>query len=114
MAIYTVRSETSKEETAHRTWKAAVNAASRMNDPARIIERDENGERAYNILGDPIDDESFTVGDTVRFAEALEPGDDDARFVVTEDNGDRLFVRLVCDLPIPPTSLVRRSEMVKV
>lgn len=53
----------------------------------------------------------FTVGDLVQYRECLEAGDETARFVVAEDNGDRLLVRFVCDLPIPPTSVVRRDEM---
>jgi hypothetical protein len=55
----------------------------------------------------------FTVGDLVRFAEVLEPGDDLARFVVVEDNGDRLIIRLVCNMSIPPTSVVLRSDLVR-
>lgn len=53
----------------------------------------------------------FTVGDLVMYRECLEAGDESARFVVVEDNGDRLLVRLVCDWTIPPTSVVRREEM---
>jgi hypothetical protein len=52
-----------------------------------------------------------TVGDLVRFCEIVDPGDESARFEVIEDNGDRLIVRLLCDLPIPPTQLVRRSDV---
>ncbi len=57
--------------------------------------------------------EYITVGDQVRFAEVLEPGDESALFDVIEDNGDRLLVRLVCDLPIPPTQVVRRDDVRK-
>ncbi len=56
----------------------------------------------------------LAVNDVVRFAEELEPGDRDARFVVLEVNGDRLLVRFVCDLPIAPTQVVKASEVVKV
>ena len=55
----------------------------------------------------------LAVGDKVRFAEEMEPGDREARFVVLEANGDRLLVRLVCDLPIAPTQVVMASEVVK-
>ena len=55
----------------------------------------------------------FTVGDQVRFREALDPGDDLCLFDVIEDNGTRLMIRLVCDLPIPPVKVVRRADMCK-
>ena len=45
-------------------------------------------------------DDGFTVGDQVRFREALDPGDESCLFDVIEDNGDRLMIRLICDLPI--------------
>lgn len=54
---------------------------------------------------------AFTVGDRVRFKEAIDPGDESARFEVIEDNGDRLLIRLVCDLPIPPVQVVQRAEV---
>jgi hypothetical protein len=49
----------------------------------------------------------------VRFREAVEPGDDKCRFQVIEDNGDRLMLRLICDLPIPPISVVPTVEVCK-
>ncbi len=55
----------------------------------------------------------FTVGDQVRFREALDPGDELCLFEVTEDNGDRLMIRLVCDLPIRPVKVVRRADVRK-
>ncbi len=55
--------------------------------------------------------EAFTVGDRVRFREVLDPGDKSAVFEVIEVNGDRLMIRLVCDLPIPPVQVVRREEV---
>jgi hypothetical protein len=57
--------------------------------------------------------DGFTVGDRVRFKEALEPGDESARFDVIEDNGDRVMIRLVCDLPLPPVQVVRRDDVCK-
>lgn len=58
--------------------------------------------------------ETFTVGDRVMYREVLEVGDESAVFEVIEDNGDRLTVRFVCDLPIPPTTVVRREELRRV
>jgi hypothetical protein len=55
----------------------------------------------------------FTVGDQVRFREVLDPGDELCLFDVTEDNGDRLMIRLVCDLPIRPVKVVRRADVRK-
>ena len=46
-------------------------------------------------------------------SEALDPGDDLCLFDVIEDNGTRLMIRLVCDLPIPPVKVVRRADMCK-
>ena len=34
-----------------------------------------------------------------------------ALFIVSEDNGDRLIIQLVCDLPFAPTELVRPSDI---
>jgi len=56
----------------------------------------------------------ITVGCCVRFRSMVDPGDSDARFTVLEVNGDRLLVRLVCRLPIPPTSVVMESEVILV
>ena len=53
------------------------------------------------------------VGDKVRFRNVIEPGDETSRFEVIEDNGDRLMVKLICDLHIPPISVVRTSEVCK-
>jgi hypothetical protein len=55
--------------------------------------------------------ETITVGSRVRFKEALEPGDESARFDVIEDNGDRLLIRFVCNLQIPPVQVVHRSDV---
>ncbi len=55
----------------------------------------------------------FTVGDKVRFREALDPGDESCLFDLIEDNGDRLMIRLFCDLPIRPVKVVRRADVCK-
>jgi hypothetical protein len=47
---------------------------------------------------------------TVRLANPVK-GEESVRYVVVEDNGDRLLIRLICDLPIPPVELVRREEV---
>lgn len=53
----------------------------------------------------------FTVGDQVRFIETLDPGDELCLFDVVEDNGDRLMIELICDLPIRPVQAVRRADV---
>ena len=53
----------------------------------------------------------FTVGDQVRFREVLDSGDELCLFDVIEDNGDRVVIRLVCDLPIRPVKTVRRDDV---
>ncbi len=57
--------------------------------------------------------DTISVGDMVRFMEIVDPGDEDSRFIVIENNGDRLMIRFVCDLPIPPTQVVLRSDVCK-
>lgn len=55
----------------------------------------------------------FTVGDTVRFTEPLDPGDEDCRFTVLEDNGDRVLIQDISDMAIPGTKVVRREDVCK-
>jgi len=50
------------------------------------------------------------IGETVRLANPG-PGEEAARYVVVQDNGDRLQIRLVCTLPIPPVETVRRADI---
>jgi hypothetical protein len=47
----------------------------------------------------------------VRFIETLDPGDELCLFDVVEDNGDRLMIELICDLPIRPVQAVRRADV---
>jgi hypothetical protein len=51
------------------------------------------------------------VGAVVRYVRTVDPGDEDYRFVVVEDNGDRIMIKLICDLPIPPVWVVPRCEV---
>jgi hypothetical protein len=53
----------------------------------------------------------FTLGDQVQFRDVLDPGDDECLFDVIEDNGDRVMIRLVCDLSIRPVKVVRRADV---
>lgn len=52
---------------------------------------------------------AFSVGDVVAIrAEWRDrPEEAGARYRVTENNGDRLFIELECALPIRPVELVR-------
>lgn len=56
----------------------------------------------------------FKVGDVVKFREVVDAGDERARFVVTDVYDHRLIIRLVCDLPIPPTQVVNDSDVMLV
>lgn len=40
------------------------------------------------------------------------PAEGESLYRVVEDNGDRLIIELVCDLPIPPQELVAREMVV--
>lgn len=51
------------------------------------------------------------VGDIVVFKEVLDAGDEDARMVVIEDNGDRVLVRHLVDMKLQPTSIYLKSDL---
>jgi hypothetical protein len=42
------------------------------------------------------------------------PGEENIRFQLVEDNGDRVLIELICDLPIPPRECVASDEVVLV
>jgi hypothetical protein len=50
------------------------------------------------------------LGKTIRLTHPAK-GEESARYLVVEDNGDRLLAKLICDLPIPPVELMRRSDV---
>jgi hypothetical protein len=52
----------------------------------------------------------FKIGERVRLTQPA-VGEESAVYVVQEWNGDRGFIRLKCDLPIPPVELVRSSDI---
>ena len=57
------------------------------------------------------------TGDIVRFAVAIESCDENTRFIVIDDYGtdcNRCMVRLICDLPIPPTYVYFKEDLVVV
>ena len=49
----------------------------------------------------------------MRFRDLLDRGDESCLFDLIEDNGDRVMIRLVCDLPIRPVKVVRRADVCK-
>jgi hypothetical protein len=54
------------------------------------------------------------AGDTVRFVEVREPGDEEARFTVLDgyEGSDRVAIKAICtDLPFPPVNIVLKSEV---
>lgn len=57
---------------------------------------------------------NIKTGDVVRFAVAIESGDESTRFVVVDDYGsdcNRCMVRLICNLPIPPTYVYFKEDL---
>jgi len=50
-------------------------------------------------------------GDTVKFVDGLYPDEKGARYKVVEINGDRAVIEFICDLPIPPQSVAKTSEL---
>ena len=60
---------------------------------------------------------SIKTGDIVRFAVVIESCDENTRFIVIDDYGtdcNRCMVRLICDLPIPPTYVYFKENLVVV
>lgn len=53
----------------------------------------------------------IALGDLVEWAAPQNHAEAKERFEVIEDNGDRLIIRFVCELPIPPTQVVRRDDV---
>lgn len=55
----------------------------------------------------------YKVGQKVRFANIIDRGDKDARFVVLEDNGDRLLLQQtnLKNMPLQPTRVVRKDDV---
>ena len=51
------------------------------------------------------------IGDTVKFVEGSYADEEGARYTVVEINGDRVIIQFICDLPIPPQSIARTSEL---
>jgi hypothetical protein len=51
------------------------------------------------------------IGDIVKFLDGLYPDESGARYRVVEINGDRAIIEFVCDLPIPPQSTAKITEL---
>jgi hypothetical protein len=66
----------------------------------------------WGKLGRIFERKKMKVGDIVKWAEPIERGEEGARYVLIEHNGDRGFIRLICDMSIPPVQLVRTSDIV--
>ena len=60
---------------------------------------------------------NIKTGDIVRLAVAIESCEENSRFVVVDDYGsdcNRCMVRLICNLPIPPTYVYFKEDLVVV
>ena len=55
----------------------------------------------------------FAEGETVRYSNP-EPGEEEYRFIVRENNGNRVIIELVSDLPIRPQETVSPTDIEKV
>jgi hypothetical protein len=54
---------------------------------------------------------NLLAGDKVRWINPLSDESDETRYIVTEVNGDRCFIKLVCDMPIAPVTLACVSDL---
>lgn len=52
------------------------------------------------------------VGQIVRFAVPEDADEAKDRFLVLEDRGDRVLVRYLCDMSIPPTPVYLKTDLV--
>jgi len=57
---------------------------------------------------------TFDVGTMLKYKAPVTTNEESAIFEVVEDNGDRGFMRLVCDLPLAPTCLYNTADMIEV
>lgn len=51
------------------------------------------------------------IGDTVKFLNDLYDDEKETRYRIVEINGDRVIIEFICDLPIPPQSVAKISEL---
>lgn len=59
---------------------------------------------------------NIKTGDIVRFAVVIESCDENTRFVVIDDYGtncNRCKVQLICNLPIPPTYVYFKEDLIE-
>lgn len=56
----------------------------------------------------------FLVGETVMYTRPVNADEAAARFEVVETRGERVLIRLRCNLPIPPVEAVAVSDVVRV
>lgn len=60
---------------------------------------------------------NIKTGDIVRFAVVIELCDENTRFVVIDDYGpncNRCKVQLICNLPIPPTYVYFKEDLIMI
>lgn len=54
---------------------------------------------------------NLEIGATVKFREGLYSDEKGAKYKVVEINGDRVTIEFICNLPIPPKSIAKTSEL---
>lgn len=55
---------------------------------------------------------TLTVGTIVTWREPLDDNERQERFVLIELNGDRCFIRAICNLPLPPIGLACIDDLI--
>jgi len=51
------------------------------------------------------------IGSIVKFRDGLYEDEVGSTYLVIEDNGDRVFLKAIVNLPFPPVSIARTSEL---
>ena len=55
----------------------------------------------------------MTSNTIVKYSRPLRD-EENMRFILVEDNGDRVLIELICNLPIPPRECVAKEEIAEV
>ena len=51
------------------------------------------------------------IGCIVKFKDGLYSDEEGAFYRVIEDNSDRVFIKFICNLPLPPISVARTADL---
>jgi hypothetical protein len=103
---------------AGREWfwgKLPVSCANISSLPLPLSQTDR---RSYSLDGvtvthyyDAKENANMEKGNIVKFIDGLYPDEKGAKYKVLEINGDRAVIEFICELPIPPQSIAKISEL---